>query len=222
MLLAAAAGVVTDCGFSADFAGGIDGGVFVGFVGLQNVFFADIISIEDGDEGRGSCGFLDVDTPSCLLTFDQAHGSHYLESEFAGGFDGLNGGGASGADIVDDHHLGCFLTKAFDALPGAVLLLRFADQESAQLAANYRNGNYDGVGSHGEAANGLRFPAALADFVEKNLPGQLRAARIERGGAAVDVVVAAGPGGKLEVSQFERLVGKQAKQFLARGGHGKG
>ena len=48
------------------------------------------------------------------------------------------------------------------------------------------------------SADGVGFPALLADLFEKNLADQLRAASIERGGAAIDVIVAGAAGGQLE------------------------
>ena len=68
---------------------------------------------------------------------------------------------------------------------------------------------YDRIGSHGQAADGLRVPASFFDFLQKNRACQLGASGIECGGAAVDVVVAGAAGGELEFSQAEGLFGQQ-------------
>ena len=67
MRFAAAARVIADGGPSAEFTGRVDGGIFVGFVGLQDMFFAHFLGFENGDERsrrrrffylRPSAGFL--------------------------------------------------------------------------------------------------------------------------------------------------------------------
>jgi hypothetical protein len=65
----------------------------------------------------------------------------------------------------------------------------------------------------------MRFPSALPDLVREHLASELRSARIERGGATVNVVIAGRTRRQLELAQFERLVGEQAQQFLAGRGH---
>jgi hypothetical protein len=75
-----------------------------------------------------------------------------------------------------------------------------------QFAAHHRHRHHDGIGSHGEAADGLRLPSPLPDFVEKNFAGQARALGVKSRGAAVDVVVAGAAGRQLELAQPERLV----------------
>ena len=57
-------------------------------------------------------------------------------------------------------------------------------------SADHGHGDNDRIGAHGQTANGVGVPSLLADFLEKHLAGELRAARVERRGAAVDVVVA--------------------------------
>jgi hypothetical protein len=109
------------------------------------------------------------------------------------------------------------LPKSFNALPSAVLLCGFAHEETVELAADDRDRDDDRVGPHGQAADSLRFPAVLPNFVREHLPGELRSARIECSCAAVNVVVADCARRQLELAQFERLVGKQAQQFLACG-----
>ena len=119
---------------------------------------ADFGGLEDADEGGGLGGLFNLGAAVGFFAFDQAHCADYFESEFAGGLDGLDGGGSCGADVVDDDDSGSLFAKAFDALSGAVLLFGFADEEAVERAGvvrgGYRGGYYDGVGAHGEASDG--------------------------------------------------------------------
>src|SRR5262249_35024137 len=126
-----------------------------------------------------------------------------------------DGGGTGGADVIDNDDFGALLAEAFDTLTSTVLLLGFADEEAVELAAGDGYSNDDRVGSHGESTDGWGLPAALANLVEDNVAGELGAAGVEGGGAAIDVVVAGCARGEREVSQLERFMGQQAKQFLA-------
>ncbi len=101
-----------------------------------------------------------------------------------------------------------------------MLFFRLAHQKAMQFAGHYRNRHYDGIGSHGEATDGLRLPSPLTDFVSKHFAGQARTLGVKSRDAAVDVVVAGAAGRELELAQPERLVGEQAQQILARGMHG--
>ena len=96
-----------------------------------------------------------------------------------------------------------FFAEAFDALAGAVLLLGFADKEAVDFAAGYGDGYDDGVGAHGQSADGFGFPPELANFFKENFARELCPAGIERGGAAIDVVVAGSARGQLEFSEAE-------------------
>ncbi len=88
------------------------------------------------------------------------------------------------------------------------------------LRAEHGDRDHDRVGSHGESADGLRTPVAALDFVEKNAAGQARALGVQRGGAAVDVVVAGAAAGELELAQAEGLLREKGKKLLACVGHG--
>ncbi len=74
----------------------------------------------------------------------------------------------------------------------------------------------DGIGAHGEASNGLRTPAAALDLIEKDAAGQPRAFGVQRGGAAVNVVVAGAAAGELELSEAEGLLRDESEELLAR------
>jgi hypothetical protein len=167
------------------------------------MLFSYFVRRENRDEWGGRGGLLYVGTAVRFLTFYQAHCAYNLESEVAGGFDGLHGGGAGGANVVDDDDGSTFFAEAFDALARAVLLLGFADEESVYFATGDSDGDNDGVGTHGEASDGFGFPSEVPDFFEENFAGELRAAGIERGGAAIDVVVAGSARGQLEFPEAE-------------------
>src|ERR1700689_5505881 len=105
-----------------------------------------------------------------VFALNQAHGSNDFKTIFAGGFDGLHRGGSSRTNVVHDHYPRAFFAEAFNAAAGAVLLLRFAHEEAVQIAAGYGNGYDDGIGTHGQSADGIGFPALFADRIEEDLP----------------------------------------------------
>ena len=51
--------------------------------------------------------------------------------------------------IFDNHHACAFLSKAFDPLARAMLLLRFADKKAIDFAAGHSHRHHHRVGSHG-------------------------------------------------------------------------
>src|ERR1700691_250696 len=142
---------------------------------------------ENRDKVRGHGGFFHMGTAMSILTLDQAHCAYHFETVFAGSFNGLHGRGAGSTHVIHDHDPCAFFSEAFDALAGAVLLFGFAYKESVESAAGDGNGYDDWVGAHGESTDRVGLPALLADFIEKDLPNQLRAPGVERSGAAVDV-----------------------------------
>src|SRR5271166_6404709 len=154
MRLAAVPRHIGYCGAAAQFARCSDGegcghGWRAGVLVSPDVLAAYFVGCADGNEGRGSGGLFDVGTSPGFFALDQAHCAGDLESEIAGGFDGLDGGGSGGANIVDDYYARPFFAEAFDALSGAVLLFGFADQKTVQVSADYRNRRDDGIGAHG-------------------------------------------------------------------------
>ncbi len=136
-----------------------------------------------------------------VLALDQAHHADHFEAVFSGSFDGLHGGGSGGAHIVDDHHLRAFFAEAFDALAGTVLLFRLTHEEAVHSSAGDGDGDDDGVGTHGQSADGVRFPALLPDFSEKDFADELCPTGVERSDAAVDVIVAGAARGQLKLAQ---------------------
>src|SRR5579859_1217645 len=170
------------------------------FIVLHHVLFADIVRSENRYDVWRRCCFLHTRAPLGLLALDQAHRPYDVEAKFACGFDRLHGGGSRGADVIYNHYARAFFAEAFDALPGAVLLLGLAHQESVEFAAYHRNRYHDRVGTHRKAANGLRLPSALVDFFQENFPGEARSLGVEGGRAAVDVVIAGAAGRQLELT----------------------
>jgi len=142
------------------------------------VLFANILCSEYGNEWRRRCGSLDAWAALRFFPFYEAHGADDVKPEFTSSFDGLHGGSSRGANVIDNDNAGAFFAETFDALPGAVLLLRLANQESMNCAADDGDGNHDGVCAHREAANRLRAPATFFNFFQKYLAGQLRSARV--------------------------------------------
>ena len=145
-----------------------------------------------------------------------------------GGLDGGDGRAAGGAYVVDDEHRRILFRKAFDLPACAVRLLRFAHEKAvdqtafAGIAVVLRAGDGhrgdDGIGAEGEAADGVRIEMMLVQQIEDGDAGEASAFGVERGGAAVDVVVAASAGGELEVAELEGLAGEQGEQLLAGAG----
>src|SRR5439155_26715795 len=77
-------------------------------------------------------------------------------------------------------------------------------------------------GAQGEPAYRLRLRAAVVDLLVKHPAHQARALAAQRGGAAVNVIVAGAAGGELELAQVERLLGQHLQQQFARSGHLEG
>ena len=198
---------------------------------------ADIVRGEDGEEGRGGGDGLDFGA-AALFAVHEAEDAGDDHPGPAGGLNGEDGRAAGGADIVDDDDGGAGLQEAFDATAGAVGLFGFADQEAVEesgleigLGAGWEIAAGDGcpcagagdvgdegVGAHGEAANGDGFGDVLADEVVENEAGEAAALRVESGDAAVDVIVGSLARGEGEVAEAEGVGGEDAEEVGAMGG----
>ena len=121
--------------------------------------------------------------------------------------------------------------EALDAAAGAVGLLGFADEEAVDEGrsvdflrvpgAGRGDVRDDGVGAHGESADGRGLELVMVDEVEDGESGEASALGVEGGGAAVDVVIAGGSGGELEFAELEGGSGEEGEEGLAvAGGHG--
>src|SRR5580658_3144212 len=186
------------------------------------MFLAHIIRREDGNERRRRSRILHIRPALGFFALYQAHHSNNFESEFARRFNRLNRRRPRCANVVHNHDPRTLLAEAFNALSRTVLLLGLAHQKSVQFPAHDRNRDHNRIRPHREPADSTSLPTALPNLLDKNFPGQALALRVERGSAAVDVVVAGPTGRKFELTQPERLVSQRAQQFLTRGGNPTG
>lgn len=137
-----------------------------------------VIGRKDRHELRRGRGSLNRGAPICFLALYQTHRTNHFESEFACGFDRLNRGSARGADIIHNHDWRPFFAKALDAPAGSVLFFAFANEKTMNAAARHRDGDDDWICAHRQSANGLRLPAMRANFLQKHLASESRAASV--------------------------------------------
>ena len=216
---------------------------------MADVGLADLLGGEDGEEGDFVVGvggdfgegLLDAEA-AALLAVDEGEDADDLHAGVAGGLERGDGGAAGGANVVDDDDRGAGLEEAFDTASGAVGLFGFADEEAVQeggwvavifvgveleelgVVGELPGGSGgdvrdEGVGPHGEAADGDGGGAMLADEVEEDDAGEAAAFGVERGDAAVDVVVGTLAGGEGEVAGSE---GKAGEELRGVGGEDRG
>ena len=187
---------------------------------------ADVVGGEDGvEEGVGGGGFY-VGSASLFAVYE-AENADDVHAGFLGGLDGLDGGASGGADVVDDDGAGSDAVEAFDAAAGAVVFDGLADEEAVkefvvaggaavvlvEVPGRGAGGVRDeGVGSHGESADGFGFGEVLADEVVEEKSGEAAALGVEGSGAAVDVVIGLLAAGEGEVSEAEGVGGEDVEQ----------
>ncbi len=143
----------------------------------------------------------------------------------------VDGGSAGGADVVDDDDARAFPAETFNATAGAVGLLCFADEKAVEERSGRDSvwarqalavATLETMGS----APMVSPPTASASMCvrfeqfEDGLAGETTAFGVERGGAAVDVVVAGAAGGELELAEFEAGAGEKREKLLGEGGLG--
>jgi hypothetical protein len=176
----------------------------------------------EAKERSALAGGFESGAGSGFFALDEADGGDDTHACFAGGFDGCDGGGSGGADVVDDENRGVLFAEPFDAAAGAVGLFCLADEEavdqgraglrlSAPCAGDGDCGD-DGISAQGESADGRGVEVVLAEQVEDGEAREASALGVEGGGAAVDVVVALGAGGEGEVAETERGAGEQVEE----------
>ncbi len=196
---------------------------------MVHVLGADLGCGEQAEKwGTLSSGF-DGGTSVGFFAFDDADDSSNEHARFSCGFNGVDGGGAGCADVVDDENAGALLAEALDAAAGSVGLLGFADEEAldergagALLGAPGAGGGDvgdDGIRAHSESADGVGVDVFLMEKIEDGFAGEAAAFGVERGGPAVDVVVAGAPGGELELAKFEAGACEEGEKLLSVGGH---
>ena len=120
--------------------------------------------------------------------------------------------------------------KAFDAAAGTVSLFGLTDEEAvdergAVVVARVPGAGAGDVGdervcAHGEASDGFGLREVAADKVVEDDAGETAALGVQRGDAAVDVVVAAGSAGEGEVAELEGEGGDEVEQGRVVVDHG--
>src|SRR5690348_3999878 len=135
------------------------------------VLFADIAGGKDRNERRGRGSPFDIRPAIRLLAFHETDGADDFKPKLASRFDGLHRRGTRGTYVVNDYHARALLAKSFDALAGAMRLFPFAYQEGVDepafvagirldspalylLCGEHGDTHGDGIGAHGEPANG--------------------------------------------------------------------
>ena len=193
------------------------------------MFGAHFVGREEAQEGRADCGGFDSGAAIRFFAlYDANHGGNG-HAGLARRFDGVDGGGAGGAHIVDDHNTRAFLAEALDAATGTVSLFRLANEEAVQQwcagmgeGAPRAGGGYvgdDGIGAHSETANGVCLNVILFQEIENGFAREASAFGVERSSAAIDVVVAGAAGRELELTEAKADVRENGKQLLSVGGH---
>ncbi len=76
----------------------------------------------------------------------------------------------------------------------------------------------DWVGAHGESADGLGVDVVGFKQIENGVACEAAAFGVQRGGAAVDVVVAGAAGGELELAEAKAGAGEKREKLLCVGG----
>jgi hypothetical protein len=110
---------------------------------------SDIIGSEYGKKWRGGSGLFHAGSAASLLALDEAHDSHDIEAKFAGCCNGLDGRRPGRAYIVDNYYARWLFAESLDALSGSMLLFRFADEESMDVAADDGDRDHNRIGAHG-------------------------------------------------------------------------
>ena len=129
------------------------------------------------------------------------------------------------SSTIDDAR--ALLAKSFNAAAGAVGLLGLADQKAVEQgragmflrAPGAGRGHIgdDGVGAHGESADGFGVDSVCFQQFENGVAGEAAAFGVQRRGAAIDVVVAGAAGGELELAELEADAGEDGEKLLGVG-----
>src|SRR5579863_1258114 len=91
-----------------------------------------VFGAEKAQERSAARGPFHCGTAVGFFAFDNTHDSSDDHAGLARGFNRVDGGGAGGADVVDDNDAGAFAAEAFNAAACAVLLLGLADEEAVK------------------------------------------------------------------------------------------
>lgn len=194
------------------------------------MFMTDIIGGEEAEEGSTIGSGFNCGSSFRLFTLNKADDCDHAHAGFLCGLDGSDGAAAGGADIVDDEDGRVLFEEAFDTAAGAMCLFRLAHEEAVnepvlrvrERAVGTRCGDIgnDRVCAHRKSADGVGMQMMFRQQVENGQAGKAAAFGMERRCAAVDVVVAGGPGGERKVSELEGCSGEQGEKGGACVGHG--
>ena len=193
---------------------------------MLDVLGANILRAKEPEEGRAGGGF-DRRTAIGFFALHQADHSNHMHSRLARGFNGHDGRGARGADIIDNDDRRTGLGEALDAACGSMRFFLFANEKAVDHRRSWRIQSTPGagrggmaddrVGSERESSEGARLQAMLANEIEDSQAGKPAAFAAEGGGAAIDVVVALAARGKLEIAQAEGVTSQCLEQGVAVG-----
>ncbi len=196
-----------------------------------NVVCADLVGSEEPQKGSAGGGSFDGRTAVGIFALNDANDCGHPHAGLLRSFNGVDGGTAGRADVIDNNHAGAFAAESFDAAASAVSLLCLADEESVKqrrAGAGERTpgagsgyiGN-DGVGAHRQSSDRFSLNAVLFEQFKNCVASETAALCVERSGAAVDVVVAGGSRSELERAKLEAGTGEKGEQLLCvcRAGH---
>ena len=160
-------------------------------------------------------GLFDARAALGLLALHQAHHSDDFESEFSGCFNRLDGRAPVVQTSSTITTLRPFFAESFNASDRFRAASLPCGREIRDLPLVTETATTIGSAPIVRPPMACGFQPRCTNLFEKYLAGQLRSSRIQRGGAAVDVIVARATGGELELAQLERLGSEEAQQFVA-------
>src|SRR5215472_6420457 len=184
---------------------------------------ADLVCAEESKEGSVSGRCLDSRPAVGFFALHNADDRGDDHSGFACCLNCGDGGGAGRADVVDDDDACALAAEAFDAPAGTMGLLCFADEKAMEEwcagmllrapRAGCGNVGDDRVRSHGKPADRFSLDVVLLEEFEDRVAGEAAALCVQRGGAAIDVVVAGAAGRKLELAELEAGAGEEREEL---------
>jgi len=195
------------------------------------MFGANVICGEEAQERGAGCGSFDCGAAVGFFAFHDADNSGDGHSGLTGGLNCVDRRSAGCADVVNDDDSGAFAAESFDAAPRAVSLFGFTNEEAVEEWSRWIrlrspgacrcNVGDDGVSTHGEAAHSVRIDSFLIQQFENCVSGKATTLSVERGGPAVDIVIARAAGRELELTETKAGACKDREKLIcvSRGGH---
>ena len=93
---------------------------------------ANVAGREEAEEGNTVRGLFHCGAAVGFFALDNADYGGNRHACLAGSFDRVDGRGAGGADVVDDHYASAGAAETLNASPGAMGLLSLAHQKAMQ------------------------------------------------------------------------------------------